>query len=87
MMAMTLRARTFWTALAITAVSLAAVAQERDRAKIPEKYKWNLADIYPNEAAWRPAKDKLAADIASLGAFKGKVTASPAALANALHRM
>ena len=71
-----IRARTFWTALAVAAamrVSLTAVAQERDRAKIPDRYKWNLADIYPNEAAWRAAKDKLAADIPTLGAFKGKL--------------
>jgi oligoendopeptidase F len=85
------RARTFWTALAVAAavaaVSSTTVAQERDRAKIPDKYKWNLADIYANEAAWRAAKDKLAADIASLGAFKGKLTASPAAMADAFDRM
>ena len=33
-------------------------AQERDRAKIPDKYKWNLADIYPSEEAWRTAKER-----------------------------
>src|SRR5688572_32420972 len=81
------RVRLVWTALAVAALSITAVAQERDRAKIPEKYRWNLADVYPNEAAWRAAKDKLAADIPSLGAFKGKLTASPAALADALDRM
>jgi oligoendopeptidase F len=84
---MTSRGRTLCTALAVAALSVAAVAQERDRAKIPDKYKWNLADIYPNEAAWRAAKDKLAADIPSLGAFKGKLASSPVALADALDRI
>ena len=35
------------------------LAQERDRSKIPDKYKWNLADIYPSEEAWRAAKERL----------------------------
>jgi oligoendopeptidase F len=79
---------TFCAALAVVAaVSVTAVAQERDRAKIPERYKWNLADIYANEAAWRAAKDKLSADIATLGSFKGKLTASPSALADAFDRL
>jgi oligoendopeptidase F len=79
--------RPFWTALAVAALSITAVAQERDRAKIPDKFKWDLGDIYRNEAAWRAAKDKLSADIQSLGSFKGKLTASPAALADALDRI
>ena len=75
------------TALAVVALSISAAAQERDRAKIPEKFKWDLGDIYRNEAAWRAAKDKLSADIQALGSFKGKVAASPAALADALDRI
>ena len=27
--------------------------QERDRAKIADTYKWNLADIFPSLEAWR----------------------------------
>jgi hypothetical protein len=53
-------------------------AQSRDRAQIPEKFKWNLADIYPTEAAWRAAKDKLAADLNTLGQYRGKVAYVPA---------
>ena len=45
---------------ALSALSLSALAQERDRSKVPEKYKWNLADLYPSDAAWRAAKDKVA---------------------------
>jgi oligoendopeptidase F len=73
--------------LAIAAVSFTGVAQERDRTKIEDKYKWNLGDIYPSESAWRSAKDKLAAEIPSLAAFRGKLTSSAAALADALDRM
>jgi len=84
---MTSRRRSLWTVLAVAALSITAFAQERDRAKIPEKFKWDLGDIYRSEAAWRAGKDKLAADIQLLGSFRGKLTASPAALADALDRM
>src|SRR5688572_1691157 len=61
-------------------------AQERDRAKIPEKYQWNLAEIYPDLAAWRAAKDRLAAALPQLRQFQGKLTESPGTLADALDR-
>jgi oligoendopeptidase F len=59
-------------------------AQERDRGQIPDKYKWNLADIYPSTAAWRTAKDGLAKRLPELDAFNGKLGSSAATLANAL---
>src|SRR5580765_1217078 len=68
-------------ALAVLAVTLGA--QERDRSKLPDKYKWNLADIYPSDASWRAAKEAFAAEIPSLERFKGKLTTSPSALADA----
>lgn len=73
--------------LALTAASVTAGAQERDRSKIDDKYKWNLAEIYPSEAAWRAAKAKLAADIPSLGEFRGRLAISGATLADALDRL
>ena len=70
--------------VALVALTLQVVAQERDRAKIDDKYKWNLADIYPTTAAWRTAKDKLQAELPRLQPFKGKLQSSPATLADAL---
>jgi len=43
------------TSFAAALVATAA-AQNRDRSQTPDKYKWNLAEIYPSEAAWRAAK-------------------------------
>ena len=34
-------------------------APERDRSAIAEKYKWNLADLYPSEQAWRTEKERV----------------------------
>jgi oligoendopeptidase F len=61
-----------------------AAAQERGRAAIPDKYKWNLADLYTSDDAWRAAKEKLAPQIATIAAFKGTLGTSATRLADAL---
>jgi oligoendopeptidase F len=53
---------------------------ERERAKIPDRYKWDLTDLYPSDAAWLDAKQRLVAEIPSVTAFRGRVTESPATL-------
>ncbi len=60
--------------------------QARDRAKIDDRYKWNLADIYPTDAAWRAAMDQLAAELPQLAQFRGTLTSSAATLADALEK-
>jgi oligoendopeptidase F len=74
-------------ALALVALVLPAAAQQRDRASIADKYKWDLTHIYTSNAVWRAAKDKLEAEIPSLRQLKGTLGASPAALADALERV
>src|SRR3954469_21067070 len=73
------------SALAVLTITLGA--QERDRSKIPDKYKWNLSDIYPSDGAWRSAMDAFAAEIPSLTKFKGKLMTSPQMLADALETL
>ena len=70
--------------MAASAFILPVAGQERDRAQIPDQFKWNLADIYPDEAAWRAAKDKIAADLSKLKQFQGKLGSSAAMLAETL---
>jgi oligoendopeptidase F len=71
-------------ALFVIAFVTAAAAQERDRAKVADRYKWNLADLYPSDDAWRAAKEKVAKEIPALSAFKGTLAQSPQRLADAL---
>jgi len=78
--------RWVFAAAAVAGLTFTAFAQERDRSKIPDKYKWNLADIYPSDSAWRAAKDKLAAELPQLRQFQGKLTASSKTLADALDK-
>ena len=67
----------FAALLAICVVSFASAAE---RAAVPEKYQWDLAALYPDEAAWVAAKKDLAKDIASLGQWQGKLGASSGSL-------
>jgi len=72
--------------ISITTLTLTVLAQERDRSKIPDKYKWNLADIYPSDAAWRLEKEKLADEVSQIAQYKGRLASSSATLADALEK-
>src|SRR5580704_12063847 len=81
------RIRGLLVAVSLAALTWTGAAQERARATIPDQYKWNLADLYASDAAWRAAKEKLAAELPRLGAFKGRLGSSAAILADALEQM
>jgi oligoendopeptidase F len=68
----------------VVALSVMGSAQERDRSKIPDRYKWDLTALYRDDGAWREASQALAAKLPSLAAFKGRLGESAAVLADAL---
>jgi len=70
--------------LLIVSSSVSVNAQEHDRNKIPDRYRWDLSAIYPSDAAWQAAKQKLISDIPKLREFKGTLASSPKRLADAL---
>ena len=90
---MTCQSRQVFTRFALAAAiasvlpSGRGLAQERDRSKIPDKYKWNIADIYPSEEAWRTAMQRLVADIPELKSFRGSLGTSASRLADALEML
>ncbi len=43
-------------------------------------YRWNLSDLYPDDAAWRAAQSSLVAEIPSVTRFKGRLGSSAATL-------
>jgi oligoendopeptidase F len=61
--------------------------QDRERAAIGDKYKWSLADVYPNDAAWRAAKERVARELPALRNYQGKLGSSSSRLADALETM
>jgi len=64
--------------------TLVSQAQEHDRSKLPDEYKWDLTPIYPSDQAWRAAKEKLASELPTLRKFQGTLASSPSQLADAL---
>jgi oligoendopeptidase F len=72
---------------ALVAFMASAAGQQRDRASIPDRYKWDLTHTYASNAAWRTAKETLERDLPSIRQLKGTLGRSPAALADALERV
>lgn len=74
---LTFRLLLFTAILIIAPCSLSA---QKSREEIPDKYKWNLTDIYKSDDDWKKAKDALAVKAAGLEKFKGTLTRSAADL-------
>ena len=74
----------FLAAVAVAALTLPLLAQERERAQIDDRYKWNLTDLYPSVEAWRTAKERTQKELPKIGQFKGKLASSSSTLADAL---
>jgi oligoendopeptidase F len=76
-------------AIAVLAVALPATmfAQERDRSKVADRYKWDLAPLYTSEAEWRAAKDKLESELPSISQHKGTLATSGQHLYSALDHL
>jgi oligoendopeptidase F len=72
------------TAAFVAALGVSGAGQERDRSRIPDRFKWKIEDLYPSDDAWRAAKDKLTKDLSLIDEFKGRLALSPATLADAL---
>jgi oligoendopeptidase F len=69
--------------ISMTAAEIAAT----ERKDVAEKYKWNLADLYPSEAAWTKAKEALAKRVPEMAKHKGRLGKSPKELLDALTDM
>jgi len=56
-----------------------------DRDKIPENYKWNLADLYVSPEAWEKEKESFPEKFARIEKFKGQLGNSAESLYEALN--
>ena len=56
----------------------------KDRADIPENYKWNLADMYATQEDWEKAKEDLPGKFDKVANYKGTLGKSAGNLFNAL---
>ena len=67
--------------------TLPSLAEERDRNRIPEQYKWDLNPLYPSDQAWRVAKEKLVTELPKVREFCGTLAQSASQLASALETL
>ncbi|MBN1115684.1 MAG: oligoendopeptidase F [Bacteroidales bacterium] len=56
------------------------IKAQKERSDIPEKYKWDLTDLFPSDEAWEKAKEELKPELNKIESFKGKLTSSAADL-------
>jgi len=61
-----------------------APAPATERSEVAEQYKWDLGNLYADEAAWVAAKQALEQDIPRLARWQGRLGESAASLLGAL---
>jgi oligoendopeptidase F len=55
-------------------------SQSRERSTVSVQDTWNLADLYPSDAAWKQAKDGMVGRFDQILQFKGRVASSASTL-------
>src|SRR5262245_2324344 len=81
------RKRLVLVCFGVIGMTAAAAIGAAERKDVPNQYKWNLADLYPSEAAWTKAKEDVAKRIPELAKHKGRLGKSPKDLLAALTAM
>jgi len=61
----------------LTPAEAPAAAPLRDRDAIPDRYKWNLIDIFPDWDAWQKAYNELETKISAYAALQGTLAQGP----------
>lgn len=74
---------TLFTAIMLLSSSV-AFSQMKVRDEVPDKYKWNLEDIYKTDDVWKAEKERIQEAMQQMGKYKGKLTQSAATLLEAL---
>ncbi len=71
---------TTWLAALLGLCLFAPAAPAKERSEIPDKYKWNLSDLYPSVDAWKKAKEDLTARLPEVASHQGHLGASAESL-------
>lgn len=71
-------------ALLLASVAVFAAPDTQVRSEIPDKYKWDFSDIYPNWEAWEQGMEDLKARMDEFKALQGTVSQGPEQLLKAL---
>ena len=69
----------------VVAMATGMTAQQpRTRQTTPDEFKWNLAELFPTDAAWQAEKTRLAGEFAKAREFTGSLSQSATRLQQAL---
>ena len=74
----------FCTVVTFTLI-ISVFPQSPQRSDVPDKYKWNLADMYPALADWQADIKKVESNIDDFASYKGKLGENSQNLLNALN--
>ena len=74
----------FFIVMGVIVMGSSAQAQYKNRSEIPEKYKWNLADLYASDSAWEAARQAFVKKMAEIDRYKGHLGESAKTLQQAL---
>lgn len=61
-----------------------AVSQMKVRDELPDKYKWNLTDLYATDEIWKEEKERVQQKMQKAASYRGKLTESATGLLEAL---
>lgn len=64
-----------------------ARAETPDREEIPDRFKWDLSDLYDSNTEWRAARDELKSRIGEFSTYQGHLAESPDMLYDCLELM
>ncbi len=70
--------------MAMFSVTAGAPALAQERGSAPDKYKWDLTQLYKDQASWEAAKDAFAKRIPEIASYKGRLGESAALFYSAL---
>jgi oligoendopeptidase F len=79
-----MRRITLWVACVMAMATGMTAQQPRTRQTTPDEFKWNLAEVFPTDAAWQTEKTRLAGEFAKAREFKGTLSQSATRLQQAL---
>ncbi len=75
-------------ALSVVGFSMAsqavAAAQDRDRSRIPDEYKWDLTHLYQSDESWRKEKERMVSRFSEIDKYKGTLGSSAVQLSGCL---
>ncbi len=70
---MIFRKNLFIVLILVFSISTILFPQSPERSDVPDKYKWNLSEIYPSVEAWQTDVDMLKKEVEKLAVLKERL--------------